>query len=60
MDTVKIHEFASQLYHAHGDRAELEAAQRARKLEEKGNMKEAQEWKRVKRVISEMRGANYS
>ena len=60
MDMIEIHESARMLYEAHGDAAELEAAQKARLLLKKGNKEEANDWKRIREAIAEMRGANFS
>ena len=57
MEMTKIHEYARALFDAHGDKAEAEAAQKARQNEEAGNTAEAGIWRAVQRAISEMRGA---
>jgi very-short-patch-repair endonuclease len=60
MDVAKIAEYAQSLYNAHGDKAEAEAAQKAKKYREEGNEAEAQTWQSVRRAISEIRGAHES
>ena len=60
MNAVEIHDSARMLYEAHGDKAEFEAAQNARKLLKDGDKKAAEEWKRVREAISEMRGSHVS
>ena len=60
METTKIAEYARALYEAHGDRAEAEAAQKAKRCDEEGNSAEADTWRAVRTAISEMRGARES
>ena len=60
MNEVEIHRYATSLYHAHGDAAEAEAAQKARGLEESGNRAEAADWRRIRAVIAGMRGPKVS
>jgi len=57
MNMMEIHENARRLYQAHGDKAELEAAQKARLLKEKGNVEEAEDWVKIREAIAQMRGA---
>jgi hypothetical protein len=56
MDAVHIDEYAQRLYAAHGDQAEYEAAQRARRCEDKGAAREADQWRRVRSAIRILRG----
>ncbi|SIS94926.1 hypothetical protein SAMN05421759_10796 [Roseivivax lentus] len=58
IDMMKIHEHARALYHARGAKAQAEAAQKARQLEETGAKAEADIWRAIQRSISEMRGAH--
>ena len=60
MDITKIHEYARALYDAHGNKAEAEAAQKAKKHEDAGETAEAETWRAVQRAISEMRGPHES
>lgn len=60
MDFVKVTEYARALLDAHGDRAEAEAAQKAATLEQAGQHEEAEQWKRVRKAIHELRSANVS
>lgn len=60
MEISKINEYARSLYDAHGDAAEAEAAQRARKHEEAGEAQQAEDWRAIQAAIREMRGANES
>ncbi|MCV3272425.1 hypothetical protein [Roseobacter sinensis] len=60
MNVIKTAEIARALYHAHGDKAELEAAQRERTSKEAGNHDEAQRWRTIRGSIRQLRGANQS
>ena len=60
MNAVEIHEVAEQYYRAHGDKSELEAAQKAQDLKAAGRPEEARDWKRIRQAIAQLRGANYS
>ena len=60
MDATKIAEFARALYEAHGDKAEAEAAQKAKQHEDAGEEKEAAQWRAVRAAIREKRGAHES
>lgn len=60
MDTEKIHVFARSLLGAHGDKAELEAAQRAIECERQGDKDQAHDWRRIQVAIKEMRGPHES
>lgn len=56
MQTAEIVQHAHALYRAHGDKAEAEAAQRARQEEAAGRTDEAETWKKIRRQIKELRG----
>ncbi|EEX10582.1 conserved hypothetical protein [Ruegeria lacuscaerulensis ITI-1157] len=58
MDALKTAQYARALYSAHGDKAEAEAAQKAREYEAAGNVEEAQNWQAVRASIRQMRGPN--
>lgn len=60
MEIAKIAEYARALYDAHGDKAEAEAAQRAKKHEDAGEETEAETWRAIRKAISEIRGAHES
>ncbi len=60
MEIAKIAEYARALYDAHGDKAEAEAAQRAKKHEDAGEQAEAETWREIRKAISEIRGARES
>ncbi|MFW5641522.1 MAG: hypothetical protein ACOCY0_02030 [Roseicyclus sp.] len=56
MKMQDITQHAHALYRAHGDRAEAEAAQKARAEEDAGNPDEAENWHKIRRQIKELRG----
>jgi len=60
MRTSDIASYARALYDAHGDVAEAEAVQKASAAEAAGNTDEAEDWRAIRRAISEIRGANVS
>jgi len=60
MNVLEIHESARKLYEAHGDKAEFEAAQKARQLKENGKEDEAADWQKIREAIAQMRGAGNS
>ena len=60
MEIAKITEYARALYDAHGDKAEAEAAQKAKQHDEAGEASEAETWRAVRRAIREIRGAHES
>lgn len=60
MDSLQIDEYARRLYTAHGDKAEYEAAQRAKRCNEQGSEREAEQWRRVRAAIRILRGPNVS
>ena len=55
-----IHDYARQLFAAHGDKAVAEAARKARSQEEKGNVKDAETWRHVEAAIKMMLGPHQS
>jgi hypothetical protein len=60
MRTVDVQEYARQLLEAHGDRAVVEAAQKARQLEQEGAAEEARTWRRIEAALLQMRGPHAS
>lgn len=56
MELTKISEYARALYSAHGDKAEAEAARKARESEDAGNDGEAETWRAIQRAVSQLRG----
>ena len=47
MDINAIHDYARRLVGAHGDKAQLEAAQRAAECEREGEKAQAGDWRRI-------------
>ncbi len=60
MEVSKINEYARALYASRGDKAEAEAAQKAKKHEEAGETKEAADWRAIRAAIRELRGPHES
>ncbi len=60
MNAVEIHESARKLFQARGDKAELEAAQKARELSEAGDIEAAEDWRQIRAAIAQMRGSHVS
>ncbi|MBU2959583.1 hypothetical protein KO516_01835 [Citreicella sp. C3M06] len=57
MDAIKISEYATALYNAHGAQAEVEAARRARECEAAGKTAEQEDWSAIQAAIRAKRGA---
>ena len=55
MRETEILDYARRLLEAHGDRAEREAAQKARQFEEQHDDEQAETWRRIRIAINEMR-----
>ena len=60
MQAVEIHDYARQLWEAHGLKAIAEAALKARRFEERGESERARNWRRIEAVLLEMRGPRQS
>ncbi len=60
MHAMEIQEHARKLKDAHGDKAILEAAQKARELEETGDREQAETWRRIEAALMQMRGPHLS
>ena len=60
MQAPEIHDYASRLLKDHGDKAQLIAAQRAVECEKHGDRSEAQDWRRIRDALKEMRGPHFS
>ena len=60
MQEIDIHDYARQLFEARGDKAVVEAAQKARSLEEQGQREEAETWRHVEAALKLMRGPHAS
>ncbi|MCB1351497.1 MAG: hypothetical protein KDK03_02035 [Rhodobacteraceae bacterium] len=60
MNMTLVDDYANRLFAAHGDRAEYEAAQKAKSCEEAGQSDEAEQWRKVREKIRILRGPNVS
>jgi hypothetical protein len=60
MQEIDIHDYARQLLDAHGDKAVVEAAQKARTLEQQGESEQAETWRHIEAALKLMRGAHES
>jgi hypothetical protein len=60
MHAIEIQEHARKLKDAHGDKALLEAAKKARELEETGDKEQAKNWRRIEASLIQMRGPHES
>ncbi len=56
MQISEITQYARALYHAHGDRAEYEATRRMNAADQSGRSKRAEDWRRIRMTIRELRG----
>jgi hypothetical protein len=60
MGEIDIHDYARPLFEAHGEMAVVEAAQKARSFEEKGETEEAETWRGIEAALKQMRGPHVS
>ena len=60
MGEMEIYDYARQLLEAHGEMAVVEAAQKARTFEEKGQTEEAETWRAIEAALKLMRGPHVS
>lgn len=60
MDITKIQHYAEQLYAAHGDKAEAEAAQKVTHFESEGDQEQAETWRKIRAAVRQMRGPGVS
>jgi hypothetical protein len=60
MQETEIQDYARQLFEAHGDKAVVEAAQKARSFEEQGNTEEAKTWRHIEAALKLVRGPKQS
>lgn len=60
MNIKEIEVHARRLFAAHGDQAEFEAAQKSLEAERLGNQNEADDWRRIRGAIRQLRGPNES
>ncbi|HYZ61113.1 MAG TPA: hypothetical protein VE650_01565 [Acetobacteraceae bacterium] len=56
MKEQDVHDYARQLLEAYGAQATVEAAQKARALEQEGKTEQAETWRRVEAALKLMRG----
>jgi hypothetical protein len=60
MQEIDIHDYARQLLDAHGDKAVVEAAQKACALEQQGQTEQAETWRHIEAALKLMRGPRES
>ncbi len=60
MEETDIHDYARQLYEAHGAQAVAEAAHKAAAAEEKGEKDQARNWRRIEAILYQMLGPHQS
>lgn len=60
MLATEIQEHARKLLEAHGDKAVVEAAQKAKSLEDSGGADEAKIWRKIEAALKQMRGPRSS
>jgi hypothetical protein len=60
MAEIEVYDYARQLLEAHGEMAVVEAAQKARSFEEKGEREEAETWRSIEAALKLMRGPHVS
>lgn len=58
MEVSRVTEYARALYEAHGDKAEAEAAKKAKEYEDAGEEGNAADWNAIRAAIRVIRGAN--
>ena len=56
MQASQVHDYATRLLREHGDKAQLIAAQRVLECEERGDRSEAEDWRRIRDTLKEMKG----
>ncbi|MFV0369488.1 MAG: hypothetical protein ACK5KM_13610 [Hyphomicrobiaceae bacterium] len=56
MLATEVQEHARRLLEAHGDKAVLEAAQKAKSLEDSGDAEQAAVWRKIESALKQMRG----
>lgn len=57
MRESEIIDYARRLLTAHGDKAEVEAAQKVRELEEKNETEQVEDWRKIRAAITELRAS---
>jgi N-acetyl-anhydromuramyl-L-alanine amidase AmpD len=60
MQISEVHDYARQLLKVHGAKARVVAAQKAIESEKRGDSQEAEDWRRIRDALAEMRGPHVS
>lgn len=60
MNMNEIHDYARRFLGTHGDNAVAQAAQQAADCEARGEKQDAENWRRIRTAIMEMRGPHAS
>jgi hypothetical protein len=60
MRETEIYDYARQLFEARGEKAVVEAAQKASDLERQGQNAEAKTWRQIETTLKAMRGPRAS
>lgn len=60
MQATEIQEHARKLREARGDKAAVEAAQKAKAFEEQGDAEQAKTWRRIEAALRQMQGPHAS
>jgi len=60
MHAIDIQEHARKLKEAHGDKAIMEAARKARELDKIGDKEQAETWRRIEAALMQMQGPHAS
>jgi hypothetical protein len=60
MLAIDVQEHARKLHDAYGEKATVEAAQKARAAEARGEREEAQTWRRIEAALRQMQGPHAS
>ena len=60
MERFEIQDYARRLMEAHGTKAIAEAAEKVRRLEERGEVRQAQDWREIQQALMLVRGPSAS
>jgi hypothetical protein len=60
MQISEVHDYARQLLKLHAGKARVVAAQKAIESENRGDRQEAEDWRRIRDALAEMRGPHVS
>ena len=60
MSSTDVHDYARELFAAHGIKAIVEAAEKARQFEQKGDREQAETWRLIEQDLKSMRGPHAS